>query len=435
MGGGSGKLFTLIEFFMYYVLDWPRCGFLGSSRERDSQYPYEYTCRPKIEDVHGKEIAIVWSPAETLHGHLEIRSVTDIDVSDIRVFFEGFSRSYIYIMPEIALLADTLAVEHQFHSQIEDVPSSSVSRTPSSLPAEFVYSVPYHFVIARKVLASGLYLPLQCSQLPPTMDLGHVLTNERNWEKSVIGGVLGMMTVATQEPSPLKFDPQATEGSTTCQLKFEIPAIGSSNTHDSIHGALAALSITINSLIFVVETLLRHTCESLLSSQSGSRLRDKMIKLEKQTLLRVPWTFVYDSITHLQGQTQSLWNESTADTAITVGPKTRGQMKQLPSGKWSATFDLPVCAKSRLLPTFCSSLVARLYAITICIKIGGRVGTSFTLEVPLQVVHTPPIRLAEFTVRIIEEHLASLGTRRESETSWFGDRSTTAGDEPPTYHP
>lgn len=44
----------------------------------------------------------------------------------------------------------------------------------------------------------------------------------------------------------------------------------------------------------------------------------------------------------------------------------------------------------RLIPTFCTSVVARLYSVIVRVKVAGARSGPFDLEVPLQVINSPP---------------------------------------------
>jgi hypothetical protein len=59
-------------------------------------------------------------------------------------------------------------------------------------------------------------------------------------------------------------------------------------------------------------------------------------------------------------------------------------------GKLSAEVGYLIRVDSRLLPAFCSAVVARSYSVILRLKVSGIKKESFELEVPIQVVNTAP---------------------------------------------
>jgi hypothetical protein len=53
---------------------------------------------------------------------------------------------------------------------------------------------------------------------------------------------------------------------------------------------------------------------------------------------------------------------------------------------WTTTLPMPVCSPKRLLPTFCSTLVALRYTLRVRLYVRGMYHSPFMLDVPLQVL-------------------------------------------------
>ena len=94
-----------------------------------------------------------------------------------------------------------------------------------------------------------------------------------------------------------------------------------------------------------------------------------------------------------------------------------------PQGKWTATLEIPIKSDTRLLPTFCTSIVARLYTIIVRVKVGGVRRESFDLEVPLQVIHSSPEGSSPVSDENFRQEARFEQLRRVSESSWLSEGS------------
>lgn len=101
----------------------------------------------------------------------------------------------------------------------------------------------------------------------------------------------------------------------------------------------------------------------------------------------------------------------------------------VPNGRWTSNWTIPIEIDLRLLPTFCSSLVARLYSLMVRVRVTGVRQESFDLEVPLQVIHSLGARLPE-AARVQD---SSVEPQRTPEASWF--RADLESGDPPRYYP
>jgi hypothetical protein len=99
-------------------------------------------------------------------------------------------------------------------------------------------------------------------------------------------------------------------------------------------------------------------------------------------------------------------------------------------GKWTATLEIPIKSDTRLLPTFCASIAARLYTIIVRVKVGGVRRESFDLEVPLQVIHSSPEGYPPVSDETFGQEARFEQFRRVSEASWLSEESLVCHFDP-----
>jgi len=387
----------------------------------------------------------------------------------------------------------------------------------TAVPDGFHMAIPFHFIIPSTLAGSGLGSPLHCLQLPPSIELGKVYIDEssgkrfaqpsvsyqmralatftveghgqapsaetcipilimphteelpptdtkdfpaefklqesRAIRRSSLGRSFGTMTISMQEPRALTYDMSSTGAATEGSLNLEIESTGTGDIYQS----LQAMSFTVLSLIriktfYSIKAFSRLPSQTLLTIHGAIRLRDDMIKLETQNIPNVSWGYTYDAKEDgtigkaTQSDRQSLQSASKSNP-------------QPPQGKWTTKINCSIRIDSRLLPTFCSAIVARLYSIILRVKVSGIKRESFDLEVPIQVVHTAPdgvsSEAAQYlgaTTGPVGENPSLLEFRRASATSWFSDESLVSRpfsklrlpsertsqeseESPPRYHP
>ena len=358
----------------------------------------------------------------------------------------------------------------------------------TAAPDGFHLAIPFHFIIAKTISGSTAGPPLLCLRLPPSIELGKVYVDSPSGKRfaqpsisyhlravvmfaeqeqnpahtaetsipivimphteelpptdtkdfptefklresrmirwSSLGRSLGAMTVSMQEPRALTYSLSSAGASTVGFLHLEVE---SKSTRD-IHPCLQAMSFMVLSLLriktfYSIRAFPRVPDQSLLTLYGGRRLRDDMMKLETQNIPNVSWGYTYDVIgdgtigNATQPDGQSLQSTSKSNP-------------QPPKGKWTAKINCPIRIDSRLLPTFCSPIVARLYSIILRVKVSGIKRESFNLEVPVQVVHTAPESFSSEAVQYLGTTTGPVGEdpsllefRRASATSWFSDES------------
>jgi hypothetical protein len=245
----------------------------------------------------------------------------------------------------------------------------------------------------------------------------------KNLKRTLLGTALGTLSISLSEPPPFNYDNDSVSGSTDAVLELEfLPSNCSKNTRNT----LSALRFTVFSLVraktfYTVKSFPSLPGQDLLNTQKGTKLRNDIVKLKTRTVTNASWGYRFD----LGGigidfspnlSTPSIpSNRSSADEAA----RSSSGLKSNPAnsnGKWISNWTIPIHVDGRLLPTFCSALVARSYSLIVRVKVSGVRQEVFDLEVPLQVVHTSPR-----ATQLASESF--LQPRRESETSWFSDES------------
>jgi hypothetical protein len=236
--------------------------------------------------------------------------------------------------------------------------------------------------------------------------------------RSLIGGTLGTMNVSLQEPPALIYNTSSTGSYTTALMRLEFqPTSTSSN---DVLKSLQGLIFTVFSLVRVktfysVMSFPRLPSQTLLESFSEMRLRDGIIKLETQYVRDTSWGYRFSLDSQTDASRASQLGLSIPNKVASENGNGQVSMTSEPNGKWISNWTVPIEINGRLLPSFCSSLVARFYTLIVRVKVAGARQERFDLEVPLQVIHTPPGKADSLTAEPIRERF--LEYRRASESS------------------
>lgn len=243
----------------------------------------------------------------------------------------------------------------------------------------------------------------------------------------LMGTTLGALKISLGEPPPLTYHDGSEHSSTGALMRLEFVPTSSSSTSKLPHG----LTFTVYSLVRVktfysVKGFPGLPSQGLLGVDTDTRLRDDIVKLETQTVTNASWGYRFNigrqsSEGLLNSISQNgVFNGRLNDEAVShpsnLEPKTTA-----PNGRWISNWTIPIEVDGRLLPTFCSALVARRYSLIVPVRVGGVRQERFDLEVPLQVIHSSPRTVQSTTGDPATE--AFLEPRRASETSWFSDES------------
>jgi hypothetical protein len=370
----------------------------------------------------------------------------------------------------------------KFLSQAQDILPQNIIQATSAVEQPDYYS-PFHFNIARYLASSSSNVPEHCLQLPPSLELGEVFVEQTTSEryaqpsityqlratvelieegipsllktsmpvilraktteypptetedfpsefkefesrvirKTLTGRPLGTLAISIQEPPALKYGSHSSQSSTKGQLRMDFEAADSSNASST----LKDMKFTLYSLIRVktfysVTPFPRLPSQSLLVSNDGFKLHDALIKLEGGRKYPVSWGHRNNmdkySISGSIGSTVGSPPAYDAPTKQQSSPHA-----PVPDGKWTAIIEVPINLHTRVAPTFCNSLVARVYSLIVRLRISGVKSDFFDFEVPLQVVHSHI--LGEDIAEPIRDHFTLIEARRRSEDSWFSDHS------------
>jgi hypothetical protein len=172
----------------------------------------------------------------------------------------------------------------------------------------------------------------------------------------------GEMDISMGEPQPLRFSTNGPSASTVSKLQLTLRLADAVASKVKPH----TWSCTIESHILVKTFFSTVPMRSmpgncLIDAQSRVQGRSDAMELATRTVAMTAWRLDWHS---------ELEKPSQAGSA-----------------PWTMTLDLPVTVPSTLVPTFCSSLAARRYALRLRLKIKGLHHSTFVLVVPLQVIY------------------------------------------------
>jgi hypothetical protein len=323
----------------------------------------------------------------------------------------------------------------KFLSQAQDILPQNIIQATSTVEQPDYYA-PFHFNISRQLAGSGSNAPEHCLQFPPSLELGEVFveqaTRERYTQPSISyqlratveliddGGVPSFLRTTMPvvlRANTTEYPPTETEdfpsefkefeskvirnkltgrplGTLTLSIleppAMDFEAADSSNAYSTLKG----MKFTLYSLIRVktfysVTPFPRLPSHSLLVSKDQFKLRDAVIKLEAGRKYPVSWGFRYNmdaySISDSIGSTVESPKLLAHDSPRKQQPSPHAPV---PDGNWTAIIEVPINLHTRLIPTFCNSLVARVYSLIVRLRISGVKCDPFDFEVPLQVVHS-----------------------------------------------
>jgi hypothetical protein len=235
-------------------------------------------------------------------------------------------------------------------------------------------------------------------ELPPTETSDFPLEFRESDAKLLrwfsLWSTLGELKFSMQEPPPLIYERQSVSSRTEAVLKLEFESTSSADVQKSLHG----LSFTVCTLLraktfYSVTSFPMLPGKSLLDNSNQVQLHDSIIEIGTWPVRDVLWGYRYDLL--------------EAPTTTAGDP---------PNGRWISHWTIPIEIDLRLLPTFCSPLVARLYSLRVRVQVAGVRQESFELEVPLQVIHSPGPRPPE--AACMQD--SSAEPRRALEASWLG---------------
>ncbi|OCK73309.1 hypothetical protein K432DRAFT_410795 [Lepidopterella palustris CBS 459.81] len=224
------------------------------------------------------------------------------------------------------------------------------------------------------------------------------------WKYS-LGGRLGFLEIFTREPLPLAYSSYSPTTSTECTLSViahsAAPAIQQ----------LRALSLEIQAAIrvktfFSTEPMVCLPKQTFLTQTACIRLHDEVIDLSRERYTQLEWEYssglrnvkppAYEDI--IRNHSFSTTSTSSGSSVLRFWASDSSVLSDNDGGSaWSVTVRIPIKPQAKLLPTFCSSLIARSYSVVLRVKVTGVHAKKIDFEVPLQVVYLQSPHMAAAT--------------------------------------
>jgi len=234
---------------------------------------------------------------------------------------------------------------------------------------------------------------------------------------------IGPLKFSMQEPPPLVYERLSVSSSTEAVMKLELESTSSADVQKSLQG----LSFTVCCLLraktfYSVKSFPMLPSQSLLDNSNEVKLHDSFLELGTWPVRDVRWGYRYDLLSApatSAGDPPPAHTDHTCQASIGRWSEKRNLLTSdtsVPNGRWTSNWTIPIEIDLRLLPTFCSALVARLYSLRVRVRVAGVRQESFELEVPLQLIHSPGVRSPE-AARMQD---SSAEPQRGLEASWLG---------------
>ena len=196
---------------------------------------------------------------------------------------------------------------------------------------------------------------------------------------------IGIATVVVREPDPLVYTLETPEPKTECDVKLFIE--GAQLLQKRLEGLTISAKSRIRAKTFYSgQPITRIPIQADLAEGSGLHLRDDVSKLKHYKFRKLSWIPYHEPLAQFE--------EHLATYQITLIPNLQA------SGKWLASFHLPIVPRDNLTPSFCSTLVARSYSFQAHFVLEGLASRPVDIEVPLQVIYPFQKQLSEGTKQV-----------------------------------
>ncbi|KAH6847733.1 hypothetical protein B0I37DRAFT_431538 [Chaetomium sp. MPI-CAGE-AT-0009] len=223
------------------------------------------------------------------------------------------------------------------------------------------------------------------------------------WKHALLGGRLGSVVFNASEPLPLVYSASTPLATTECTLSITVHPVSMSLAR------VRNLSFTVRpatraKTFYSVAPMPCVPRQTDLTGKAIIRLHDDVVKLAEQRFSDIEWEYrpagavtgtppPYERQPSEPGGTRA--PSSTSRSSWSSGRLSSGGGSACGSdhsheGVWRASLKLAISPPERLVPAFCTSLIARSYSLLLRIRAGGVYGRSCDLELPLQVLYAPP---------------------------------------------
>jgi hypothetical protein len=238
--------------------------------------------------------------------------------------------------------------------------------------------------------------------LPPTyiqdFSAEFIESQTQIFRTSKFGGPAFSMTLSISEPPPIVLEDMRTQGTTSAELGIDIKAAEGNIDQRSVE----KLPQNLRRLTFNVEPIFRAKTfystipfaklpgQTMLTLTGPVRFRDEAMKLD--VLHAKPNSWHYLPLNRRPSYAEAVRRPSSpsANSARNGNGNAPTSNSPSPPRSWSTRVFVPLVVPANLPPTFCSALVARQYSLIVRIKASGVSVKLFTLEVPMQIIYSPP---------------------------------------------
>jgi hypothetical protein len=339
--------------------------------------------------------------------------VTNIErVEQVSPELSGYIVPYHFVIPKWALLKDTVP-----NQCLSLPPSISIGQALPWHQESEVYAQPnisyhlralvkYHTANDAEIQTLEAWKEIRIVPiteiLPPTdtQDFAaeFVESQTQTFRTSMFGSATYSMTLSMSEPPAITLQDMRMRGTTTAELAIDIKAAEGSIDERSVN----RLPQTIRKLTFKIEPIFRAKTfystspfkklpgQTMLTLKGTLRLRDELMKLG--TLYPNPdsWQYLPQNQKSSYAEAARRFSTLSAKSARSGNGSVSPGISSNPPGSWSTRIRVPLVVPADIPPTFCSALVARQYSLIIRTKISSISVKPFTLEIPMQIIYSPP---------------------------------------------
>lgn len=204
--------------------------------------------------------------------------------------------------------------------------------------------------------------------------------------RHVLGGRLGSLNVIASEPLPLAYSPYHDQPTTECALSIVVHAPLAIQRLRTVSLDMS-LAIRIKTF-YSTEPLPCLPSQALLAQNALVRLHDQTVKLRRKEYTQLDWIYC----PRLESTEPPSYERSERDDALGGDFASLGDVAH-GDHTWKTLVKVPIEPSVALLPSFCSSFIARSYSLLLHLRVTGIRTQVIDLEVPLQVVHKRPAQV------------------------------------------
>lgn len=197
---------------------------------------------------------------------------------------------------------------------------------------------------------------------------------------------VGIATVVIHEPDPLVYTLETPQPETECQV--DILVEGTQILLKRLQNLTICAKSGIRAKSFYSERPIKCLpIQADLADGSALRLQDEISKLRRRKFRNLSW-IPYDKPPAQFGERVITFQIGAISEPISpVRFPVSASSELQASGKWLASFRLPIAPRESLPPSFCGTLVARSYSFLARLVLEGFISGTVDLEAPFQVIY------------------------------------------------